>query len=682
MNNPLLNVYGTPFDSVPFDKIQLSDYLPAIEQAMDEAKAEIDSITASKEAPGFANTIARLEQSGRKLGRIAEIFFNLDSAETSDAMQDLAQKLSPMLAAFSNDIQLNEALFERVKQVYEQANNDNLSTEEWRLLDKTYKGFARNGALLNDSDKEILREIDRQLAELKVQFSKNVLQETNAYFLHVEDERDLEGLPPSIKAMAAAEAAERELPGWVFTLQFPSMTPLLKYAKNRDLRRQISLAAGKRAYKDNDFNNAGVVRKLVDLRHRRAQLLGYANHASFVLEERMAANPNAVLDFLSELLLKAKPFAIKEVQGLQEMARKEGIEAMMPYDHAYYAEQQREQRFSFSEEELKPYFSLENVLNAAFDAANKLYGLTFSLRNDIAVYHPEVQVYEVLEAGEHKALLYADFHPRKGKRPGAWMTSFQGQCRIEGKNLRPHVSIVCNFSRPTGEAPSLLTFTEVTTLFHEFGHALHGILADTTYESLASPNVYWDFVELPSQFMENFCYEKEFLRSFAKHYQTGEPLDGDKIDKIIAAANFMEGYQTLRQLSFGLLDMAYHTNQWTKEVDMEQFELATLQDTRLYPHLPDTALSASFSHIFPGGYSSGYYSYKWAEVLDADAFELFKEKGIFNKDVADKFKTLLSKGGTEDPMTLYVDFRGRKPHVEALLKRAGLIADSLTENAE
>lgn len=674
MSNPLLTVFGTPFDSVPFSSIRLEDFLPAMEEAMKEAKAEIDVLVAQEQTPTFANTVERLERSGKKLGRIAEIFFNLDSAETSDAMQELAQQLSPMLASFGNDIQLNEGLFQRVKHVYEHVDKPSLSAEQLRLLEKTFKGFSRNGALLDEAGKKELRDIDRQLAELKVRYSKNVLQETNAFLLHLTDESDLEGIPSSIRDMAAAEAGQRGLDGWAFTLQFPSLVPFMKYAKKRELRQQMNLAAGQRAYKDNEFNNAAIVRQLVDLRHQRAVLLGYENHASFVLEERMASNPKAVLDFLDDLLHKAKPFAQAEVEQLLPLAAADGIAQLMPYDHAYYAEKLREQRFNFSEEELKPYFQLESVLQAAFDAAGKLYGLAFAERADIDVYHPEVKVYEVLEEGKHKALLYTDFHPREGKRPGAWMTSFQGQCQLDGKDLRPHVSIVCNFSRPTGAVPSLLTFTEVTTLFHEFGHALHGILADTTYESLSSPNVYWDFVELPSQFMENFCYQKEFLQSFAKHHQTQEPLPETEIEKIVASSNFMEGYQTMRQLSFGLLDMAYHTDRWKPDLDIESFESAELKEAQLYHKVPKTAISPSFSHIFPGGYSSGYYSYKWAEVLDADAFELFKEKGIFDTEVAARFKTLLSKGGTEDPMALYVAFRGRKPQVEALLRRAGLLS--------
>jgi len=458
----------------------------------------------------------------------------------------------------------------------------------------------------------------------------------------------------------------------VFTLQYPSLVPFLTYAASRERRRELHLANGTKAFRDNEYNNESVIRRIAALRDQRAKLLGFDTHAAFVLEERMAGNADTVFSFLYDLLQKAKPYAIKDTEALKPLAAKDGIDILMPYDHGYYAEKLREEKYDYSEEELKPYFSLGHVLQAAFDAAGKLYGLTFTLRNDIQKYHPEVAVYEVLEQGRHKALLYTDWHPREGKRAGAWMTSYKGQYKEQGKDHRPHISIVCNFSRPTADTPSLLTFNETTTLFHEFGHALHGMLADTTYESLSGTNVYWDFVELPSQFMENYCYQKEFLVTFARHYQTGKVLPDEQIDKIVASANYMEGYQTMRQLSFGLLDMAYHTGMLKPGEGIEQFEKETIQTTQLYPVIPGTAQSPSFSHIFPGGYSAGYYSYKWSEVLDADAFAYFKETGIFNPETAARFKTLLSKGGTEDPMELYETFRGRKPDAGALLERAGL----------
>lgn len=674
MSNPFLKPFHTPFESVPFNEIKQEDFQPAILQSITAAKAEVEAIVAQEAAPTFDNTIVALEKTGKQLNVVTEAFFNLTSAETNDYLEKVQEEVSPLLAEYGNDITLNEGLFQRVKSVYEQTPQDSLSKEEFRLLDKTYKSFTRNGALLTAEDKIKLRAIDKELASLKVKFSQNVLQETNAYTLHLTDEKELDGIPASIKAQASDEAGKRGLTGWVFTLQYPSFVPFMTYAANRERRKEMHFASGQKAFKDNEYNNEEVIRKIVRLRDQRAQLLGFADHAAFILQERMAANPENVFTFLNDLLEKAKPFAAKEIEALQPLAAKDGIDTLMPYDHSYYAEKLREAKYDFSEEELKPYFPLQQVLQAAFDAAERLYGLTFVVRNDIQKYHDEVTVYEVLENGAHKALLYTDWHPREGKRAGAWMTSYRGQSRQDGNEHRPHISIVCNFSRPSGDTPSLLTFNEVTTLFHEFGHALHGIMADTTYESLSGTNVYWDFVELPSQFMENFCYEKEFLRTFARHYKTGEILPDGQIDKIVASANFMEGYQTLRQLAFGLLDMAYHSGRLQEEDRIETFEKETIKASQLYPTVPGTAQSPSFSHIFPGGYSAGYYSYKWSEVLDADAFAYFKETGIFNPDTAAKFKTLLSKGGTEDPMDLYVAFRGRKPEAEALLKRAGLLS--------
>jgi peptidyl-dipeptidase Dcp len=672
MDNVLLKPFETIFENVPFEQIKNEDYQPAILQGIEEAKKEIEAIVNNDDAPTFGNTLEALEHVGKQLNRVTEAFFNITSAETNDYLEKVQEEVSPVLAEYGNDITLNEALFNRVKTVYEQTDESHLSKESFRLLDKTYKSFTRNGALLNAADKETLRSIDKELAGLKVKFSQNVLQETNAFFMQLTNEAEVEGLPDSIKDQAAAEATKRGLEGWVITLQYPSLVPFLTYAKNRERREELYMANGKKAFKANEFNNETVVKSIVQLRDQRAKLLGFENHAAFVLEERMASKPDIVFDFLNDLLHKAKPFAGKDVEALKPLAAKDGIETIMPYDHAYYAEKLREEKFDFSEEILKPYFPLNQVLHAAFDAAEKLYGLTFQQRNDIQKYHDEVTVYEVLENGNHKALLYTDWHPRDGKRAGAWMTSFKGQHKSNGENHRPHISIVCNFSRPNGEVPSLLTFNEVTTLFHEFGHALHGMMADTVYESLSGTNVYWDFVELPSQFMENYCYQKDFLATFAKHYKTGELLPMEQIDKIVASANYMEGYQTMRQLSFGLLDMAYHTGKMKPEDSIESFEKSVTKETQLYPTIEGVAQTPSFSHIFPGGYSSGYYSYKWSEVLDADAFAYFKEKGIFNPEVAGKFKTLLSKGGTEDPMDLYVAFRGRKPSVDALLERAGI----------
>jgi len=672
MDNILLQKFDTPFESIPFENIKQEEFEPAIKEAISIAEKEVDDIVNNPEAPTFENTLEALEKSGEQLNTISAVLFNLCSAETNDFLEKVQEAVSPLLAKFSNDISLNEALFLKIKQVHDTMDNAELNQEQKRLLNKTYKGFTRNGALLSEENKTKLREIDQSLSVLSVKFAQNVLQETNAFALNITKEEQLEGLPESIKTQAAETAKSREESGWTFTLQYPSYLPFMKFIKNRDLREKMYMANGVKAHQDNEYNNEENIHQIVALRQKRAQLLGFDTHADFILEERMAGDKETVTHFLNDLLSKAKSFGVKDVVDLKPLAEKDGIKEIKPYDHAYYAEKLREEKFDYSEEELKPYFPLNQVLAAAFKAANKLYGFEFKERTDIQKYQEEVEVYEVLENGNHQALLYTDWYPRKGKRPGAWMTEYRGQHKEEKGNYRPQVSIVCNFSRPSGDTPSLLTFQEVTTLFHEFGHALHAINANTMYESLAAPNVYWDFVELPSQFMENYCYQKDFLTSFAKHYKTGEILPEKQIDKIIASSNFMEGYQTLRQLSLGLLDMAYHTGQLKKGESIEHFEDTAMAPTKLYPKIEGTAISPSFSHIFAGGYSAGYYSYKWSEVLDADAFSLFKEKGIFDSETAKKFQTLLRKGGTEDPMDLYIAFRGREPKVEALLERAGL----------
>lgn len=675
MSNNLVEKFNTPYESIPFENIKQEDFKPAIEQAIEDAKNEINEIVQNTDPPNFVNTIVALENVGKKLTIISSTFFNLNSAETNDYLQSLAEEISPMLTEYANDIILNEQLFEKIKIVYDTTLKSKLSQEEVRLLDKTYKDFSKNGALLSSEDKNNLRQISNELAILSVKFGQNVLKETNDYFLHISENKDMEGIPESIKEMAKQEAENRNLKGWVFTLHYPSYVPFITYSANRELRKEIYTAYMQRACKDNEYNNEDIIHKIVELRSKKAKLLGFKTYADLILQERMASAPKLVYDFLYDLLHKAKPFAQKEIQDLKNIASRDGITEMMPYDHAFYAEKLRQEKFSFSEEELKPYFPLHQVLNAAFDVAKKLYGLTFIEREDIQKYHSEVKVYEVInDKGKHQALLYTDFFPREGKRAGAWMTSYKGQFKTLSDNIRPHISIVCNFSRPNGEIPSLLTFSEVTTLFHEFGHALHGILANTTFESLSGTNVYWDFVELPSQFMENYVFEKEFLKTFALHYQKGDMLDEEKIDKIVASANFMQGYQTLRQIGLGLLDMAYHTDELTSDQGIEDFEVEKIKETQLYPHIKNTCISTSFSHIFQGGYAAGYYSYKWAEVLDADAFDYFKERGIFDKETASKFESLLSKGGTEDPMELYISFRGRRPQSEALLKRAGLLS--------
>ena len=667
--------FQTKHNTAPFSQIKLADYKPAFEETIAKAKAEVDEIVNNTQAPTFENTIESLDFSGETLDRLSSIFFNLNSAETCNEMQKIAQEVSPLLTEFSNDIALNEELFKRVKAVYDQKDKLILTTEQATLLDKKFKGFSRNGALLSEEDKLKLREIDTELAKLKLTYGENVLAETNNYQLHITNEADLKGLPDGTKEMAASLAKSKGLEGWVFTLDFPSYLPLVTYVENRELRKEIAIAAGKKAFQNNEFDNKENVKRIVELRHKRSNLLGYESHSHFVLEERMAQHPEKVKAFLNDLLDKAKPAAQKEFVELTAFAKElDGIEQLEKWDGPYYSEKLKQKLFSLDDELLKPYFKLENVLNGAFTIAEKLFGITFKEVFDIDTYHNDVQTFEVLDfEGELVAVFYADFFPRKGKRNGAWMTSFKPQYIKNCVNERPHVSIVCNFTPPTETKPSLLTFNEVTTLYHEFGHALHGMLANTTYPSLSGTSVYWDFVELPSQVMENWCYEPEALALFAKHYLTGEVIPQQYVEKIKESASFLEGMATLRQLSFGLLDMAYHAKVQTIE-DVKAFEKTAFEGTSLYPDVEENCMSTSFSHIFQGGYSSGYYSYKWAEVLDADAFAYFQEKGIFNHEVATKFKdNVLSKGGTELPMELYKKFRGQEPKVEALLKRAGLL---------
>lgn len=674
MNNPLLEKFDTPFESAPFSAIKNEHYIIAFEQAIKLAKEEIDTITTNSAAATFENTIEAMELSGEKLGRISSIFFNLNSAETNDEMQKIAQEVSPLLSEFGNDIRLNEKLFERVKTVYDQRDSTKLTDEQAYLLEKKYKGFSRNGANLNEEDKEKLRKIDKQLSMLSLQFGQNVLAETNNFQLNITDENDLKGLPSYAIEQAKADAEENKVEGWVITLQAPSYIPFMQYAENRELREKLFRANGVKAFQENEYNNEENIKKIVELKHQRAKVLGYASHADYVLEERMAKTPTTVLDFLNDLLEKAKPFAKEEIEELTSFAKEiDQLDTLQRWDHSYYAEKLKQKKFSLSEEELKPYFQLENVTQGAFDVATKLFGLTFKEIDTIDKYNNDVTTYEVLDKnGNFLSLLYADFFPRAGKRPGAWMTSFREASNVNGNTKRPHISIVCNFTKPTKDTPSLLTFQEVTTLFHEFGHALHGMLPNTVYESLAGTNVYWDFVELPSQFFENYCYEPEALKLFAKHYKTGEIIPQELIEKVKASASFMEGFQTLRQLSFGLLDMSYHATSDNYLDNLQAFEKNIFKQTELYPEVENNMMSTSFSHIFQGGYSSGYYSYKWAEVLDADAFAFFQETGIFNPETANKFYKLLSSGGTVEPMKLYEEFRGNKPTPEALLKRAGL----------
>ncbi len=672
----LLQKFNTPYNTAPFSQIKNEDYLPAFKKAIAQAKAEIDVITKNPEAPSFENTIEALEFSGETLDRLSSIFFNLNSAETNDEMQKIAQEVSPLLSEFGNDISLNPELFARIKAVYEQKDQLKLTTEQQMLLEKKYKSFSRNGANLSEVKKEKLREIDKKLSKLSLQFGENVLAETNAFELHITNEKDLAGLPEGTIEAARELAKSKSKEGWIFTLDYPSYIPFMTYADNRELRKKMALAFGAKGFQNNTHDNQKIVLEITNLRFERANLLGYETHADFVLEERMAKNPATVKAFLHDLLDKAKPAAQKEFAELSAFAKKlDGIEQLEKWDGAYYSEKLKQQLFNLDDEKLKPYFKLENVLQGAFTIAGKLYGLQFKEINNIDKYHPEVTTYEVTdENGNFIAIFYADFFPRKGKRNGAWMTSFKNQYRVNGVNERPHISNVCNFTKPTETKPSLLTFNEVTTLFHELGHGLHGMLANTTYPSLSGTSVYWDFVELPSQIFENWCYEPEALALFAKHYQTGEVIPMEYVQKIKESASFQEGMATLRQLSFGLLDMGWHGQNPTKITDLKAFEIEQFSATQLYPDVKENAMSTSFSHIFQGGYSSGYYSYKWAEVLDADAFELFKEKGIFDKETATKFKDfILSQGGTEHPMTLYKKFRGSEPKPDALLKRAGLL---------
>lgn len=671
-NNPLLK----SFDKAPFEQIKNEHFKPAFIEAIESARKEINLIAENTETPTFENTLEALDFSGRQLDRVSSIFFNLNSAETNEEIQKIAQEVSPLLSEFSNDVTLNEALFKRIKSVYEQREHLDLTTEQQTLLDKKYKSFSRNGANLGDTAKKRLREVDAELSKLKLKFGENVLAETNKYELLLTKEEDLNGLPEGAKEAAAQLAKSKDKEGWLITLDYPSYIPFMKYAENRALRKELSLAFGSKGFHEDELDNQENVLKIVSLRHERANLLGYKTHAHFVLEERMAETPEKVQSFLTELLEKAKPAAEREFAELQTFAKElDGIAQLEKWDSAYYSEKLKQKLFNLDDEKLKPYFKLENVIDGVFKVAEKLFDLNFKEIFDIEKYHDDVKTFEVYDSSKNLvSLFYADFHPRPGKRGGAWMTSYKPQYTLQGKNSRPHISNVCNFTKPTSTKPSLLTFNEVTTLFHEFGHALHGMLANTTYPSISGTSVYWDFVELPSQVLENWCYEKEALELFAFHYETGELIPMELVQKIKESATFQEGMATLRQLSFGFLDMAWHGTDPSKIEDVKNYESKAFKGTNLFPETPETCMSVAFSHIFQGGYSSGYYSYKWAEVLDADAFAYFKENGIFNKEIATKFKEhVLSKGGTENPMILYKRFRGAEPKIEPLLERSGLI---------
>ena len=670
--NPLLQ----PFDTAPFSKIKNEHFKPAFEQAIEQARSEIDAITGHADPASFENTIEALDYAGQQLDRISSVFFNLNSAETNEEIQKIAQQVSPMLSEFSNDVTLNEELFKRVKAVFEIREELNLNAEQLTLLERKYKNFSRNGANLPDKDKQKLREIDKELSQLKLKFGENVLADTNKFEMHLTQIEDLDGLPPAHIEAAAMVAKQRDKEGWIITLDFPSYIPFMKYATNRELRKKLALAYGSRAFHGDELDNQENVLQIVRLRHKRANLLGYQSHAHFVLEERMADSPEKVHDFLNELLAKAKPAAKREFEELERFARElDGIDRLEKWDGAYYSEKLKQKLFELDDEALKPYFQLEKVIEGVYKVAAKLFGLNFEEVDHVETYHEEVRTYKVYDNdGNFISLFYADFHPRPGKRGGAWMTSYKSQYIKGEKNVRPHISNVCNFSRPTENQPSLLTFNEVKTLFHEFGHALHGMLANTQYPSLSGTSVYWDFVELPSQIMENWCYEEEALALFANHYETGEKIPMSLVKRLKESSTFQEGMATLRQLSFGMLDMAWHGKDPSEISNVKDFESKAFEQTRLYPETNQTCMSTAFSHIFQGGYSSGYYSYKWAEVLDADAFAYFKENGIFNREIADKFKDhILSKGGTEKPMLLYKRFRGSEPKIDALLERSGLL---------
>ena len=676
MQNPLLATYHTPYHTAPFHLIKTEHYEPAILKGMEMHNEEIEAIINNPEQPTFHNTIVALERSGATLDRAATIFGNLLSAETSDELQAIAQRVMPQLSEHSNNISLNEKLFARIKAVYDSAESTQLNQEDRMLLDKTYDGFIRNGANLPEADKERFRQISSELSVLTLQFSQNNLNETNSYELPLTLEQ-LDGIPESVIEAYAQTAKEKDKEGYVVTLHAPSLVPFLKYSRNRELRKQLYMAYNTQCIKDNENNNTEIVKKLVNLRLKRAQLLGFQTVADYVLTKRMAENSLNVYQLLNQLLEAYTPTAHKEVAEVVALAKEledEDFE-LMPWDWAYYSEKLKEKRFNLNEEELRPYFELGKVIEGVFGLATRLYGITFKKNEEIPVYHPDVETYEVYDENQELlAILYTDFHPRTSKRSGAWMTSFKEQWKDENGNSRPHVSITMNFTKPSANKPALLTFSEVNTFLHEFGHALHGMFANTTYQSLSGTNVYWDFVELPSQIMENFAIEKEFLNTFAKHYQTNEPIPAEMIQRIVNASNFNVAYACLRQLSFGLLDMAWYTRTEPFEGDVRTYEKEAWAKTQLLPNVPEACMTVQFSHIMAGGYSAGYYSYKWAEVLDADAFSLFKEKGIFNKEVANSFrKHVLSKGGTEHPMTLYKRFRGQSPNIQALLKRNGIV---------
>ena len=678
--NPFFEPYNTPHDTVPFDRIALDDYEEAFMEGIRRDDEEIEKTVNNPEEPTFENTIVRIDnEKGNHyydlLDRVSNVFSCMLSTETSDELDELAQKMSPILTKHSNDVRLNKRLFERIKYVYE--HHRELTPEEKMLLDNCYDGFVRSGALLNDEDKERLRTLTEEASMLSLQFSQNLLKENKAFKLHITDKAQLDGLPDTAIEAAAQNAAEENKEGWIFTLDYPSYSPFMTYSKQRELRRQLYMAKNTECTHDNKENNIEICKRIVNLRREIAQLLGNDTYADYVLKHRMASNTQNVYKLLNDLIDAYKPTAEKEVEEIRELAHKlEGDNfTVEPWDFSYYSHKLQMERYNLDAEMLRPYFELKNVIKGVFGLATTLYGITFKENTDIPVYHPDVKAYEVFDKdGSYLAVLYADFYPRKGKQGGAWMTEFQGQwIDRKGNNVRPHVSVVMNFTKPTAEKPALLTLGEVETFLHEFGHSLHGMFANTRFESLSGTNVWWDFVELPSQFMENYAVEKDFLRTFAFHYKTGEPIPDELIERIVKSRNFMAAYGCLRQVSFGLLDLAYYTKQTPFTEDIVAFEKKAWEKAMVMPQLKDTCMTVQFSHIMAGGYAAGYYSYKWAEVLDADAFSVFKQNGIFDQKTAQSFRdNILSKGGTEHPMTLYKRFRGQEPTIDALLERNGI----------
>ena len=679
-NNPFFNDYSTPHNTVPFHLIKLEHYEEAFMEGMKREKEELDKIINNEEEPTFDNTIIYKDETKGEhyydlLGRASTVFSCMLGAETNDDLDALAQKMSPLLTQHANDMQLNEKLFKRIKHVYE--HHRELTPEEATLLQKVYDGFVRSGALLNEEGKEQFRRLSEEASLLSLQFSQNLLKENKAFELHLTNEEDLDGLPESARQMAAHTAQEQNKEGWIFTLDFPSYSPFLTYSTKRELREKLYMAKNTEGIHDNPENNLAICTRLINIRRELAQLLGHETYADYVLEHRMASSVKNVYKLFNDLISAYKPQAIKELKEVEQLAKEMEGDAfeMQPWDFGYYSHKLQLQKYNIDSEMLRPYFELSKVIEGVFGLANRLYGISFKENNEIPVYHQDVKAYDVFDAdGSYLAVFYADFHPRKGKQGGAWMTEFQGQwITRKGENIRPHVSVVMNFTKPTPQKPALLTLGEVETFLHEFGHSLHGMFANTRFGSLSGTNVWWDFVELPSQFMENYATEKEFLRTFAYHFESGEPIPDELIDRIIKSKNYLSAYGCLRQVSLGLLDMAYYTQKDEFKEDIITFEKDAWKDAIITKQLPNTCMTTQFSHIISGGYAAGYYSYKWAEVLDADAFSLFKKNGIFDKNTALSFReNILSKGGTEHPMTLYKRFRGQEPTIDALLERNGI----------